>query len=79
MEILIVILLAVLIVISTAALIISIKNKPKEDNSADEIKPVAQKLTIFRAGLIFLHLRPINPCAKSQEICRSLRKKIISR
>lgn len=54
MEILIVILLAVLIVISTAALIISIKNKPKEDNSADEIKPVAQKLDNLSGRLDFL-------------------------
>ena len=54
MEILIVILLAVLIVISTAALIISIKNKPQKDNSADEIKPVAQKLDNLSGRLDFL-------------------------
>lgn len=54
MEILIVILLAALIAISAATLIVSIKNKPKEHNSAEEIRPVTEKLDNLSGRLDYL-------------------------
>lgn len=54
MDILIVALLAVLIIICVAALVVSVKNKPQKTDSAQDIKPVMDKLENLSGRLDYL-------------------------
>lgn len=54
MDILIVALLAVLIIICVAALVVSVKNKPQKNDSAQDIKPVTDKLENLSGRLDYL-------------------------